>query len=608
MQQKKVRCPRCKTPQPFGAKCVSCGLDFHEYARKLREKKAAEAGEAKPPRIVKCPLCNKRQPLGAKCVNCGLDFLDYARRLKEKRKAQEEREAEAPAEEPRPTEPQELGEEPIAIALPTLPVEPSMSSVGDLLGNTWLIYKGRFLMLLGLYLLAVAAFIVPVAALTFVGTVMAASMPEAGQAVAFGAGMLGGLLGMVASIGAFGGFISASCDETQKFSEALRSGWRNLWFLLWLYLVAGYIITGGFLLFILPGIAFTVWFFASQFIVFEEREKGMDAMLKSRAYVRGHWWGVFWRLVVISVLGMVVSIVPVVGGLLFTPFMMIFMAHIYKDLRSMKGRDVEYTASAGAKAKWLALATAGYALPVAAAVLLFGLTSLSALKGVDFSSITKFVERGPQVRALKETYARGEPVEVEFWGLPGNHRDRISLVKEGAPEIADGDWFFTSGDKAGRHVFRGLPPGDYEVRVHLDWPRGGYFVKARDGFTVSDEAWGGVRSREAPPRADFEPELWLDRVSYTTGERMVVHFRASYSYAPSAWVGIVPSDISHGSEARNDEHDIARRRLNGRTSGDLVFAAPAEPGIYDLRMHDTDDGGSEVASFTFAVESKPVKR
>lgn len=599
MEQKQVRCPQCKTVQPLGPRCAKCGLDFREYARKLREKKAAEEGAEKPPRKVRCPRCKEVQPLGPRCTKCGLDFREYARKLREKRAAEEGREApaeaEAPAGEKRGGEEEKQAE----IKIPVLPREPELESIGDLLGTTWLIYKGRFGVLVSLYVLSVLLMIVPPAVITAIGGIIAASVPFAGGAV-FGASMLGSLVGLLASLWAFGGFIAASCDETVKFKEALGSGWKRLWSLLWLYLIAGYVVTGGFFLFAVPGVAMLVWFFASQFILFEENQKGMDAMLKSRAYVKGFGWGVFGRLIIISVLALFASLVPVVGSILFTPFMMLYMVHIYKDLRGIKGTGVEYPGGSGAKAKWIAVGTVGYLFPLAAAFLMFGAAALTVLQGVDVSSLREL--RGVEapveeamVATAKQVYAPGEPVVVEFSGLPGNEKDWITVVEAAAPQSAYGETFYTGGKTAGRHSFGALPPGKYEARVFFDWPVGGYMVKARHAFTVA-----GAR-----PGSDIKPELDLDKISFFPGEPIKVHFRAPSTFDTSAWVGIVPSSVGHGSEAENDRHDIARAFLGGRTSGDLVFSAPSAPGIYDLRMNDSDRNGREAASATFAVERRP---
>jgi len=85
-----------------------------------------------------------------------------------------------------------------------------------------------------------------------------------------------------------------------------------------------------------------------------------------------------------------------------------------------------------------------------------------------------------------------------------------------------------------------------------------------------------------------------------------VDFTAPSSFSDNAWVGIIPSNVRHGSEAENDRFDLTFQYLSRQSSGTLVFKAPAQPGSYDLRMHDTDAGGKEVASVSFRV-AEPVR-
>jgi predicted acyl esterase len=96
-------------------------------------------------------------------------------------------------------------------------------------------------------------------------------------------------------------------------------------------------------------------------------------------------------------------------------------------------------------------------------------------------------------------------------------------------------------------------------------------------------------------------ELRLEKTRFAPGETIRVSFTASPDYAANAWVGIIPSNVPHGSEAVNDQHDMTYQYLNKRTSGELMFTAPTQPGSYDFRMNDRDDNGSEVASTTFRV-------
>ncbi|NIM06119.1 MAG: hypothetical protein GTN65_11025, partial [Armatimonadetes bacterium] len=522
--QKQVKCPKCKTPQPLGEKCVECGLDFKEYARKLKEKRAAEGAARKQ---IKCPWCKTTQPLGEKCVECGLDFKEYARKVKS------EKAAGAPAQERpvlSPDEKKPPGEKPDAkpevksafakddrtLAIKAIPRPPELSSIGELMSNAWLIYKGRLLTLLGLYLLSVVILLVPIGAsfgtvmLTTVGSPSAEGFVT--QTIIF---MFGLLIGMLAWLWGFGGFISAACDEMQNFKEALGSGWRNMWSLLWVYLIVGCTIQGGLILFILPGLVWTVSFFAAQFIIFEEHQRGMDAMLKSRAYVKGHWWAVFGRLLLIVIILILASVVPL-GGILLTPFMMIYMVLIYKELRTIKGKNVEYARSGGARLGWITIAAVGCLVPLA----------LMTAGGVSI------YKARPNLMELPSVIMK----EVQKFRIPGQ-----------AP-----------------------PP-------------------------IEEQASAG-------PEASLEPQLKLFKAGFFAGEKITVRFQAPSTYAANAWVGLIPSTVPHGSEAENDQNDISKQFLGGITSGDLEFTAPTTPGIYDLRMFDTDDGGAEVVSITFAVE------
>lgn len=105
-----------------------------------------------------------------------------------------------------------------------------------------------------------------------------------------------------------------------------------------------------------------------------------------------------------------------------------------------------------------------------------------------------------------------------------------------------------------------------------------------------------------PTMAQIEDtSMWLDKTNFNPGERIVVHFRAPASFSTSAWIGLIPSDIPHGSEATNDQHDIEYKYLKGMTSGTLYFTAPRKAGMYDFRMNDRDDNGTEVGSMSFYV-------
>lgn len=96
--------------------------------------------------------------------------------------------------------------------------------------------------------------------------------------------------------------------------------------------------------------------------------------------------------------------------------------------------------------------------------------------------------------------------------------------------------------------------------------------------------------------------LKLSKKIFTPGETILVKFTSVSGLKSNAWIGIIPSNIKHGSEAENDKYDLAYQYLSGKTRGSLTFTAPKAAGKYDFRMHDTDDNGKEINSVSFTVK------
>ncbi len=147
----------------------------------------------------------------------------------------------------------------------------------------------------------------------------------------------------------------------------------------------------------------------------------------------------------------------------------------------------------------------------------------------------------------------------------------------------------------------------YEIRTAADGSQSGVCILP-DG-TECDE-WAYYRGECGPAQpapSGTTPGLWLDKTEFEPGEEILVHFSTSGTFANDAWLGIIPAEVPHGSEATNDQYDLAYEYLDGQAEGVLTFAAPSEPGLYDLRLHDTDSDGREVASVPFTVLGGPEK-
>ena len=197
----------------------------------------------------------------------------------------------------------------------------------------------------------------------------------------------------------------------------------------------------------------------------------------------------------------------------------------------------------------------------------------------------------------KSQFAPGEPIVVHFLASSSFAANAwVGIIPSSVPHGSEATndqhdltYQYLEGRTSGDLTFQApADPGAYDLRMH-DTDDNGKEV-ASVSFTVG----GGSGS------------LRLDQTAFAPGEQVVVHFRAAPTFARNAWVGIIPSSVAHGSEATNDQHDLTYQYLEGRASGDLIFQAPANPGAYDCRMHDTDDNGKEVASVSFTVGGAPA--
>lgn len=250
-------------------------------------------------------------------------------------------------------------------------------SIEQLFKDSWEIFKNRFGTLIALYLLPILAMLAIIGIFAGIGLLMALAAPDLKTGLIAGGVVLGALIGTTVVFWGFAGFTFAVADQSLGFQDALMKAWQRFGAFLWLYTIVGYIITGGFLLFFVPGIIFLVWFAFAQFILVNDDVRGMNAALKSKEYVKGRWFDIFLRLFVVWLASIGIGMVPFIGPLLsicFFPFVMIFVNLVYQDLRSLQGADIPYPSSGGEKFKWIGLGTLGYIVfPVIIIIILVGI-------------------------------------------------------------------------------------------------------------------------------------------------------------------------------------------------------------------------------------------
>lgn len=229
-----------------------------------------------------------------------------------------------------------------------------LPGVFQLLKESWLIYHKKFLTLTGIMAIPVA--------LSFLGNI-ALSQKETSNGFF--------IIGIIVSLASFfflllivPVLIFSVKKEEIGVKESYKKGLKIFSSYLWVYVLSIFIITGGFLLFIIPGFLFSVWFSLAIFVLVFEEKKGFSALFKSKHLISGKFWVVLWRflascliigflLAAILAIFLIIPIFLIQGDiegvaqkfwyifgyllpLFISPFALIYASLIYKKLTEIK--------------------------------------------------------------------------------------------------------------------------------------------------------------------------------------------------------------------------------------------------------------------------------
>jgi hypothetical protein len=141
--------------------------------------------------------------------------------------------------------------------------------------------------------------------------------------------------------------------EDLSFRELLAHALKFIAGFVWVSFITGVIVVLGFILLIIPGLIFFVWFNLSYLIYFFEHRRGFEAVKQSRAYVRGYFWPVAGRfLVLFLVVSVPINILDAAGtfghvdalvwlsniaSILAFPIILGYQYRLYLALREIKG-------------------------------------------------------------------------------------------------------------------------------------------------------------------------------------------------------------------------------------------------------------------------------
>lgn len=162
-------------------------------------------------------------------------------------------------------------------------------------------------------------------------------------------------LNYIAQISVISGGVSHETDKTISVWLAYKNASRLLFPYFWVMILTGLIILAGVLLLVVPGIVFSVWFAFSAMILILGNERGVDALKKSKRYVRGIWFEVFLRFLAIAALSLLLNValgifkafiddvlvaiqmearlvIDFIYQLVVTPYFVVYGYELYKDI------------------------------------------------------------------------------------------------------------------------------------------------------------------------------------------------------------------------------------------------------------------------------------
>lgn len=134
----------------------------------------------------------------------------------------------------------------------------------------------------------------------------------------------------------------AFLEGKETFEETFEFARKYFWKYFGFGIVTGIFLIGLFILLIVPGIIFGVYWVFAYLILMHENTSILGSLKRSKEIVKGNWWRVFGFMILIGIVAAVVSLLSnfllilgfFVPMLVLTPFITIFMKNFYLSLKN----------------------------------------------------------------------------------------------------------------------------------------------------------------------------------------------------------------------------------------------------------------------------------
>lgn len=237
--------------------------------------------------------------------------------------------------------------------VPVPPGKYSMPGPISILKDSWAIFRKDIGKYLGLsFIFTIIPFIIAV-------IVLVPAIPSEVEARALGlSSLIGvGILGLLLGIFSYIGYVAllymvAGKDKGITMWQSIVAGLKGFFPIAVMYLFIGIFVLFGFILLIIPGILFAIWYSQAVFIKAAEGRGIFDSIKRSKEYVKGSVVSVMYRVafgailfgIISGVLSAIISFKDIgssLAQLIIAPIAMIYSFRLYEHLRDMHAKGLK---------------------------------------------------------------------------------------------------------------------------------------------------------------------------------------------------------------------------------------------------------------------------
>jgi hypothetical protein len=238
-----------------------------------------------------------------------------------------------------------------------------MMPIGKLLSKSFGIYETLGWKIIGMVILPGLVAAIPLILIIVFYALIRALNPDPSSILTISYIVLG-LLGIVATIfflivsflANIGAMLLVRENKPNfKMMEALKMSKKYGWKFLGVVLLTTLFVLLGFVVLIIPGIIIATYLSFVSWVVVNENLGGMAALKRSKELIKGYWWSVFGRQLLVGVVIWIVFAIPAlfitaettsedvydlvtqIASWALTPFSLAFAYYMYKDLLKIKG-------------------------------------------------------------------------------------------------------------------------------------------------------------------------------------------------------------------------------------------------------------------------------